>query len=398
MQENGGTLQEYYTYSDYLGSVAVVTNDLGMVLHRHSFDAWGRKRNAEDWSSYKVEDYNAPWLFRGYTGHEMLPEFDLINMNGRLYDNTIGRMLSADNYAGYDGTSQSYNRYSYAFNNPLKYTDPSGEFNGWAAIGGAVGGALAGAAYTIATGDGDNLWRNVAFGAGAGALAGGFIGNISFASGNGPEKILGRSDGGGVLSERNLSSTVQKTLNKIETIAGIEKLIKAYVKVSADDIINQFDNPNAQGDLDSDYPYGNITSVVFPEGDHMFEDLMVCICGMEVVLDKVVIKKTASNVVLGVDEFITLGGSLYGIKGPGLELMGEFSRQETFINGRIMKSGTRGGQVRRGHIITGNNQAYEEAVTYGITNRVMNWANKNVPKKYLERAINYFNYAITSKF
>ena len=68
----------------------------------------GRKRNASDWSKDGVNNYELPWLYRGYTGHEMLPEFDLINMNGRLYDPIIGRMLSTDNYAGYDGSSQSY--------------------------------------------------------------------------------------------------------------------------------------------------------------------------------------------------------------------------------------------------------------------------------------------------
>ena len=57
----------------------------------------------------------------------MLPELDVINMNGRLYDPITARMLSVDNFAGMDGTSQSFNRYSYVYNNPMMYTDPSGE-------------------------------------------------------------------------------------------------------------------------------------------------------------------------------------------------------------------------------------------------------------------------------
>ena len=125
--EENNVYSEYYTYSDHLGSINVVTDESGTVVARQSFDAWGRKRNATDWTYDNVEDYELSWLHRGYTGHEMLPEFGLINMNGRLYDNYLGRMLSPDEYAGYDGTSQSYNRYSYAFNNPLKFTDPTGE-------------------------------------------------------------------------------------------------------------------------------------------------------------------------------------------------------------------------------------------------------------------------------
>lgn len=50
-------------------------------------------------------------------------------MNGRVYDPVTGRFLSADPphiQAPYD--TQSYNRYTYVKNNPLKYTNPSGFF------------------------------------------------------------------------------------------------------------------------------------------------------------------------------------------------------------------------------------------------------------------------------
>lgn len=53
-------------------------------------------------------------------------QFDLINMNGRLYDPILGRMLSPDIVVQDEQSSQAYNRYSYCFNNPLRFTDPSG--------------------------------------------------------------------------------------------------------------------------------------------------------------------------------------------------------------------------------------------------------------------------------
>ncbi|NOX47601.1 MAG: RHS repeat-associated core domain-containing protein, partial [Chlorobi bacterium] len=63
---------------------------------------------------------------RGYTGHEHLDAFGLINMNGRMYDPWVGRFLSPDPVLQQPGNAQNHNRYSYALNNPLKYTDPSG--------------------------------------------------------------------------------------------------------------------------------------------------------------------------------------------------------------------------------------------------------------------------------
>lgn len=47
-------------------------------------------------------------------------------MNGRVYDPRLGRMLSPDPLTQAPENGQNYNRYTYANNNPLKYSDPSG--------------------------------------------------------------------------------------------------------------------------------------------------------------------------------------------------------------------------------------------------------------------------------
>ncbi len=102
----------------------------------YSFDAWGNRRNPDDWTMANIP---TEFLFdRGFTGHclsrtcfgKHLDAFDLINMNGRVYDPKVGRFLSPDNYVQAPSFSQSFNRYSYCFNNPLVYTDPSGELLG----------------------------------------------------------------------------------------------------------------------------------------------------------------------------------------------------------------------------------------------------------------------------
>ena len=60
-------------------------------------------------------------------GHEMLNEFNLINMNGRVYDPVLGRFLSPDKYVQEGDNSQNYNRFAYCLNNPFSAVDISGK-------------------------------------------------------------------------------------------------------------------------------------------------------------------------------------------------------------------------------------------------------------------------------
>jgi RHS repeat-associated protein len=168
-----GVLKYYFPYTDHLGSILTVTDDQGGVVAEQNFDAWGRRRNVSTWDYANVGAVPV-WLYRGYTGHEQLDEFGLINMNARLYDPVLGRMLSSDNLVS-DGGSQAFNRYSYANNNPLKFTDPSGNFLIEAVIIGAVlGGGINAAIQGVAgkINSTKDFWK--AFG--QGALHGAMIG------------------------------------------------------------------------------------------------------------------------------------------------------------------------------------------------------------------------------
>jgi RHS repeat-associated protein len=119
----------YYVYTDHLGSYNLITDEAGAIKERRSYDAWGRLRNANTWDFTGALPKS--YFNRGFTGHEHLLQFGLINMNGRVYDPIVGRMLSPDNFAQQPDNTQSFNRYSYCLNNPLKYTDPSGELYLW---------------------------------------------------------------------------------------------------------------------------------------------------------------------------------------------------------------------------------------------------------------------------
>ena len=133
VRENSSIWKPYLAFTDNLGSILSVFDEEGRKVFDASYDAWGKQTITQ----------NDIGLYRGYTGHEMLNEYDIINMNGRLYDPVIGRVFSPDNYVQMPFNSQNFNRYSYCLNNPLKYTDPSG---GWFGIDDLI---VAGAGFVV---------------------------------------------------------------------------------------------------------------------------------------------------------------------------------------------------------------------------------------------------------
>jgi RHS repeat-associated protein len=123
-----GSWTVYNIFRDHLGTITHLKT--GSTISEYSFDAWGRRRDKDDWS-YTLTSEPALFADRGFTAHEFLADFNLYNMNGRLYDPVVGRFLSPDPFISDPSFSQSYNRYSYALNNPLKFTDPTGEKLKW---------------------------------------------------------------------------------------------------------------------------------------------------------------------------------------------------------------------------------------------------------------------------
>jgi len=53
-------------------------------------------------------------------------ESGLLYLRARYYDPAIGRFISADPYLGRMAEPVTQNRYIYVHNNPLLYSDPSG--------------------------------------------------------------------------------------------------------------------------------------------------------------------------------------------------------------------------------------------------------------------------------
>jgi len=175
----------------------------------------GRRRKPYNW-----EYYTRPttYLFnRGFTGHclsryavigKHLDLFGIINMNGRLYDPWLGRFLSPDNFVQSATYSQNFNRYSYVLNNPLKYTDPSGEIINFV-IGGIMGGIQG---YMIGQAAGLDGWALVgttlagaAIGAGTAGIGTAISGAVSGAGG---VLLAGSTAGAAGMSSFNTLSAI----------------------------------------------------------------------------------------------------------------------------------------------------------------------------------------------
>lgn len=198
-RENSGSWTLYNIGRDYLGSVTHIASAGGSLIAEYSYDPWGRMRNPAGQAIYAAGSEPEPMFGRGYTGHEHLTWFGLVNMNARLYDPAMGRFLSADPYVQAPDFTQNFNRYSYALNNPLKYSDPSGEsLIIGAAIGAAIG-LLSG--YLIGQQHGATGWQMAGYIAGGGligglsGLAGGLVSN-SLASMAGAGFLGGAISGG----------------------------------------------------------------------------------------------------------------------------------------------------------------------------------------------------------
>lgn len=167
-------------------SVRAITDEGGEVLQRMNYTPYGRLAHADGKPYTRSEErmalHGGALMFgRGYTGHEHLLGLGLINMNARLYDPYVGRFLSPDPNVQLPDFLQNLNRYSYCLNNPLKYTDPTGEIVWFVPV--IIGAVIGAASYTARVAfspAGFNNWRWGSFvkSVGLGAFTGAFTAGI----------------------------------------------------------------------------------------------------------------------------------------------------------------------------------------------------------------------------
>ena len=220
---NSGQWKLHYIYRDYQGSVTDITDASGTVVHRMRYSPWGKLLHTDGTPYTRSEELSTDYdrllfLGRGYTGHEYLPWFGLVNMNARLYDPAIGRFLSPDPYVQMPDFSQNFNRYSYCLNNPLVYVDENGEF-----IHLIIGAVVGGVANVISNWEmikAKGFWTGLGYfgvgaavGAGSAAL-GGWVAGVTQSAGI----ITGAAVGAGTGAVTGAASSV--TLNGLNNVIG----------------------------------------------------------------------------------------------------------------------------------------------------------------------------------
>ena len=243
---NGGAWTPFNIGRNWQGSITHVAMADGTLVEEFAYSPWGEESTPDALDTLSVVDVVDFGDMEPVDGSLILPEYPgegetelnlpeplnsrlglslwqygLINCNARIYDPSVGRFLSPDPMVQDPVSTQNFNRYSYCLNNPLKYTDLSGEivwelaliaghiagmvnmymhkdaiesshsdwtfmkYYGVGFLSGAVGSVVGGAVNTASLGIG--FW-----GGGANAAASGFA--SGFVSGFGNAAVAGSSD------------------------------------------------------------------------------------------------------------------------------------------------------------------------------------------------------------
>ncbi len=138
------TQQASYLTNDHLGSPRINTNENGAVIARHDYQPFGE----EIATSQRIAGlgYNSDEIRKKFTSYERDDESGLDYAKNRYNNYNLGRFTSPDPYKivaevqleknpekakaklnNYIAEPGRWNQYVYTINNPLKFTDPTGE-------------------------------------------------------------------------------------------------------------------------------------------------------------------------------------------------------------------------------------------------------------------------------
>jgi RHS repeat-associated protein len=170
-------MDQFY-HPNHLGSASVITDSNGNRKEQIEYFPFGTERAVGSQQGTYDFDAGFPDVFYSFTDQEVDDDIGFYNYGARLYDPILGRFISPDRLVQAPENPQSLNRYSYCLNNPLIYTDPSGEF--WVEFF-IIASIVVSAAYGAATAHshGMAVWE----GAFIGAVTAGLAAGIGYAGG-----------------------------------------------------------------------------------------------------------------------------------------------------------------------------------------------------------------------
>jgi len=116
-----------YFLPDAQGSAIAAVNEKFELCWSEEYTPYGNKYHDEEGVAAIVKSgCGLIGSERGFTGHIEDFSTDLVYMQQRYYDPSIGRFLSIDSLGVDEFDSKRNNRYSYANNNPANLIDPDG--------------------------------------------------------------------------------------------------------------------------------------------------------------------------------------------------------------------------------------------------------------------------------
>lgn len=128
-QTQAQTPSTRYLTNDHLGSPRVITDQLGKVINRKDFMAFGEETyTAQRTTNHGYASTPDDAIRQGYTGYEKDDESGLDFAQARYYNSRHGRFTSVDPLTASANVKdpQTFNRYSYVLNSPYKFIDPLG--------------------------------------------------------------------------------------------------------------------------------------------------------------------------------------------------------------------------------------------------------------------------------
>ncbi|MGA2279118.1 MAG: RHS repeat-associated core domain-containing protein [Verrucomicrobiota bacterium] len=152
----------YYYHQDQLTSSSVLSDSSGNQTEVNAYYPFGRTQTASPQAGFQVS--------RRFTGQILDAETGLYYYNFRYYDPELGRFIQADDRIPDLSNPQSYNRYSYCLNNPLRYTDPDGH-GFWSTVGSFFNAETYKSSYQLATMHDSFGWRCVEIPVAIGGIA-----------------------------------------------------------------------------------------------------------------------------------------------------------------------------------------------------------------------------------